>query len=331
MNPLLLASLAILAGFIGLVWSADRFVAGSAAIARHAGLSRLIVGLTIVSLGTSAPEIVVSANASLEGAGDIAIGNAIGSNIANVGLVLAVTLLIAAIPVQGHLLKQEAPILLLVSVLAGVFLFDAHLSFVEGVILLASIAPVMGLMIYIKRKHPSPEEEGVELPADMSNGTAWLWFAIGLGILLVSADILVWGATSIATEMGVSQLVIGLTVIAIGTSLPELAASIASALKGHHDIALGNIIGSNIFNILTVMSLPGIISPLTMDEAVFSRDYTAMMALTLTLIGAIAFTWMRNRHEHSSKQPQLGRAIGVVLLLGYIAYYIALIPQATAA
>lgn len=330
MTLILTACLAILAGFVGLVWSADRFVAGSAAIARHAGLSRLVVGLTIVSLGTSAPEIVVSADASLNGAGDIAIGNALGSNIANIGLVLAITTLIAAIPIQRHLLRQEIPILLFVTGLSGLFLFDAALSFVEGAILLIAIIPLMGFMIYIKRNHPSPEEEDVELPPDMSNKAAWLWFAIGLGILLISARILVWGAQTIAIKMGVSELVIGLTIIAIGTSLPELAASVMSALKGHHDIALGNIIGSNIFNLLAVMSLPGIISPLSMAPEVFNRDFIAMLLLTLALAGAVWLTWVRNGHESSTKTPQLGKKTGIVLLLGYIAYYVVLAPQAFA-
>ncbi len=321
MSELWLAWLAILAGFGGLIWSADRFVGGSAAIASNFGISRLIVGLTIVSLGTSAPEIVVSISASLKGSGELAVGNALGSNLANIGLVLAITALIAPMPIQKHLLTQEIPILLLVTALAGFILFDAKLVAIEGAVLLASLIPLLYFMIRTKQNNPSEEEEDSEIP-DMSSGVATLWFVIGLTALIASSEALVWGAQIVATSFGVSPLIIGLTVIAVGTSLPELAASVMSALKGHHDMALGNIIGSNIFNILAVMSLPGLIHPPQMDASVFNRDFLAMGGVTLLLSGAIAVDyWLRNRQAQGNGTARLGRRIGLLLLASYIGYY----------
>lgn len=324
MSQLWLPGLAILIGFAGLVWSADRFVGGSAAIARNLGISRLIIGLTIVSLGTSAPEIVVSISASLKQAGELAIGNALGSNLANIGLVLAITALLAPLPIQKHLLKQEIPILLAVTTAAGFVLYDAKLVAWEGALLLLSIIPLIYFMIVIKRRHPSPEEEDAEIP-EMSNNAAVFWFILGLLLLVGSSELLVWGAKNVATAFGVSPLIIGLTVIAVGTSLPELAASVVSALKGHHDMALGNIIGSNIFNILTVMALPGLFHTVTLDSAVFSRDYLAMSGITLLLVLAILFDWARPKRDHNGPRTvQLGAVAGITLLLVYVCYYIVL-------
>ena len=321
MSEIWLAWLAILAGFGGLIWSADRFVGGSAALASNFGVSRLIIGLTIVSLGTSAPEIVVSISASLKGTGELAVGNAIGSNLANIGLVLAITALIAPMPIQRHLLTQEIPILLLVTFAAGYALYDSHLVALEGAILLGSLIPLLYFMIRTKQQHPSEEEEDTEIP-DMTTVIAGLWFAVGLAALIVSSEMLVWGAQKVALSFGVSPLIIGLTVIAVGTSLPELAASVMSALKGHHDMALGNIIGSNIFNILAVMSLPGLIHPPEMDSSVFNRDFLAMAGVTLLLAGAITVDYfLRNRHPESNGTARLGRRIGLLLLISYISYY----------
>lgn len=315
MSEVWLAALAILVGFGGLVWSADRFVAGSAALAYNFGLSKLVIGLTIVSLGTSAPEVMVAISASLKGAGDLAVGNAIGSNLANIGLVLAATALISPLPVQKHLLKQEIPVLLVITLLAGFVLYDAKLTFVEGLVLAGLLVPLLWVTVKFKKGHPDDELEDAEIP-DYTVPRAIAWFFVGLAALLVSSEILVWGARSIAEAAGVSPLIIGLTVIAVGTSLPELAASIASALKGHHDMALGNIIGSNIFNILAVMSVPGLIATTTMDTAVFNRDYLAMLGITAALALAILFRFMQG-HERAT----IGRWIGIFLLLCYIAYY----------
>ncbi len=315
-----LAYVAILTGFVGLIWSADKFVLGSASIARNFGLSPLLVGLTIVSLGTSAPEVVVSISASQKGAGDLAIGNAIGSNIANIGLVLAVTMLVAKIPVQTHILRDEMPVLLFVTAIAGLFLFDAELVNWEGWALLLLIFPVIWYLIRCKKKDLTSSEIAEESDFEpIPTKSAIIWFVIGLALLILASEILVWGAKTTAIHYGVSPLIIGLTVIAIGTSLPELAASVASALKGHHDIALGNIVGSNIFNLLAVMSIPGIIHPPILESSIFFRDYLVMLGLTFILVAAILIS-LNGKGETKT----LGPIIGSVLLLCYIGYYILL-------
>ena len=317
------AIIALLIGFAGLMWSADKFVLGSASIAKLFGLSPLVIGLTIVSFGTSAPEVIVSISASLRNTGDLAIGNAIGSNIANVALVLGATMLIAKIPVQKHILIDELPVLLSVTILAGIFLFDATLTRIEGWILLALLIPVMIYLVKRKQKDLTTTEieEETEFDSfDAGSKTAAIgWFIFGLALLIVSSEVLVWGAKTTATHFGVSPLIVGLTIIALGTSLPELAASIASARKGHHDIALGNIIGSNIFNLLAVMSIPGAISVLTLDMSVFIRDYGVMLATTMIL--AVSTFWVIKRAKPGS-QATLGKPIGIVLLVTYISYYI---------
>ena len=309
----LLPWLAILLGFIGLVWSADRFVEGSAAIAANLGVSKLIVGLTVVAFGTSAPEAIVSISSSLQDTGDLAVGNALGSNLANVGLVLGITALIAPLPVKGHILKQEYLIMLGVIALAGGFLWDAALTFWEGIALMALLVPLLCWIAYSKRQHPDELEDIPELSIKI--GT--FWFFVGLALLIASAEVLVWGAKISATRLGVSPLVIGLTIVAVGTSLPELAASIASALKGHHDIAIGNVIGSNIFNLLLVMGIAPAIQPLALEAAVFSRDFLAMAAICLALGLAMLVSYCRS----SDNRGQLGRAIGIVLLMLYAGYY----------
>ncbi|MBU2885447.1 calcium/sodium antiporter [Gilvimarinus agarilyticus] len=319
MTDLWLPALLVLVGFAGLIWSADKFVGGAAALANNYGVSKLIIGLTIVALGTSAPEVLVSLNASLQGQGDLAIGNALGSNLANIGLVLGATALIAALPVQNHLLKTEMPVLLLITALAGWFLWDAHLSRGEGVALLLALPCAMALIIWSKRHHP--EEIDDDIP-NMSRGRALFWFVFGLAALVVSSDILVRGASDLALHFGVSPLVIGLTVVAVGTSLPELAASVTSALKGHHDIAIGNVIGSNLFNLLAVMSLPGVIAPLAMEPAVFHRDYLAMAALTALLALALLVSAFVYRRRGG---PRLGKLMGVVFLAIYAGYYFILL------
>ena len=315
-----LAYAAIFAGFVGLIWSADKFVLGAASIAENFGVAPLIVGLTIVSFGTSAPEVVVSISASLKQAGDLAVGNAIGSNIANVALVLGATMLIAKIPVQHHILKDEFPVLIGVSVLGGIFLYDAKIVQWEGAVLLLLIIPVIWYLIRCKKSDMSDQElaEEAEFEA-VKNTSAIVWFVIGLAALIISSEVLVWGAKTTATHFGVSPLIIGLTVIAIGTSLPELAASITSALKGHHDIALGNIIGSNIFNLLAVMSLPGIIHPPTLNPEIFVRDFSVMFGTTLLLA---TMTFFALRKVPSGQSANLGLSTGVILLTSYVAYYV---------
>lgn len=301
---------------------------GSASIAKSLGLSSLIIGLTIVSLGTSAPEILVSLNAALTGAGELAVGNALGSNLANVGLVLGITTLVARLPVQSHLLTQEMPILLAVTALSGLFLFNAQLSRFEGWTLLLCIAPIMGLIIYLKRRSLSSKEIEAETDIpDFPINKAVMLFILGLVLLVASSRLLVWGAIETATFFGVSPLIIGLTVVAIGTSLPELAASVMSALRGHHDIALGNIIGSNILNLLAVMSIPALITPLQIDAAVFQRDFLVMALLTLTLTALIGLALWHTKRQAEDKKigPSIGKPAGVILLLGYAAYCLILV------
>lgn len=320
------AAVFILVGFIGLIWSANRFVLGAAAIAKSFGIAPLVIGLTIVSFGTSAPEVAVSIDSSLKGLGDLAIGNAIGSNLANIGLVLGCTLLIARISVQREILCNELPVLIGLSLVTGIFLYNGLLSFWEGVILLLALYPVMHFLIVKQQRilaaqrkaHIKGENvDGEDLIRDMPRLHAVGWFLLGLAVLILSSRILVMGAATTATYFGVSTFVIGLTVIAIGTSLPELAASVISALKGHHDIALGNIVGSNIFNLLVVLSLPGVINPPYIGTIVFTRDFMFMMAITLILSAAIFIVIKRG-------SAQLGRMTGLLLLLVYLSYYVVL-------
>lgn len=311
--------IAILVGFVGLIWSADRFVDGSASIAKAAGLSPVVIGLTIVSFGTSAPEVLVSLNAALSDAGSLAIGNALGSNLANVGLVLGVTALVATLPVQQHLLRHELPILLAITAVAGWFLFDATLVFWESLVLLGLLVPAMAYLVIVKKKTFTAAEAQEDFTA-LTPKMAIIWFALGLVLLIAASKILVWGATETATYLGVSPLIIGLTVVAVGTSLPELAASVASALKGHHDIALGNVIGSNMFNLLAVMSIPGFFAPLAMESKVFSRDYIAMAAIT----GLLAILMWVGAASTKRGTGGIGKLAGILLLGSYAAYYYAL-------
>lgn len=271
----------------------------------------MLIGLTVVSIGTSAPEILVSLMSSLQGHNDIAVGNAIGSNIANMGLVLGLTALIAPLPVKTALAKREIPWLLLVTVIAGACLANNYLGLIESLVLLSGLFVTLYLMVTWQKSHPEEPLAEIEEIEELPSGKAYLELVGGLVLLLVSAQILVWGATEIATLLGVSELIVGLTVVAIGTSLPELAASVASALRGHHDIALGNVVGSNIFNLLAVLSMPGLVRPGAISESVFSRDYTVMLAFTV-LLAAMAIV--------GKKPKTLGRFTGIIFLAGYACY-----------
>ena len=305
------ALFAILAGFVVLTWSADRFVEGSAATAKNWGISPMLIGLTIVSIGTSAPEILVSLMSALQGHTGIAVGNALGSNIANMGLVLGATALIAPLPIKAALAKREIPWLVVITVLAGICLGNYYLGVFDSLTLLPALVLTLYLMVRWQKQHPEePVVEEEEIP-EMNSGKAWFELLSGLVLLLISAQVLVWGATEIATLMGISELVVGLTVVAIGTSLPELAASVTSALKGHHDIALGNVVGSNIFNLLAVLSMPGLVAPGALDGTVITRDYPVMLGFTLFIAAWAVF----------GKKPKfIGRFSGALLLLAYCAY-----------
>jgi len=326
MSAIYLPILALIAGILGLLWGADRFVAGSAGAARNLGVSPMVIGLTLVSVGTSAPEIIVSINAALSNVGEMAVGNALGSNLANIGLVLGITALIAPLPVQKHLLKQESPVLLLITALAGLCLYNGFLGRGESISLALLVVPLLILIVKYKKSNPNPEtlKEAEDIP-ELSMAVAGLWFAIGLAVLLVSARVTVWGAQSIAVYMGISELVIGLTVVAIGTSLPELAASVISALRGHHDIALGNVFGSNLFNLMLVMTSAGAISPMALNAEVFSRDFASMAFMTVLMIALVALALRQN-----PQRARLSRTMGLLLLVGYGFYYVLLWPAIVA-
>ncbi|RRJ83725.1 calcium/sodium antiporter [Aestuariirhabdus litorea] len=317
---MLLALLSIAAGFAALIWSADRFVEGAAATARQLGMSPLLIGLTVVALGTSAPEILVSVMAALDDHTGLAAGNAIGSNIANIGLVLAITALIAPLPVKNSLILREIPLLVVVTLLAGACLFDLHLGVSDGLLLLSAMLVTLYLLFRWQKPplanadQQLAQAEADEIP-EMPLPRALGILLIGLVVLIISSRALVWGATEMALMFGVSDLVIGLTVVAVGTSLPELAASIASALKKHHEIALGNVVGSNLFNLLTVLAVPGLISPSSFGPEILMRDYLSMLGFTLLLA---AMAWLALR------RGGIGRLSGSILFACYSAYYVAL-------
>lgn len=311
MTTMLYPILAIAVGFVILIWSADRFVMGAAGMAKSLGMSPMLIGLTIVSLGTSAPEMLVSSFAAFSDAGGLAIGNVLGSNIANIGLVLGATALIAPLPVKTGLMRKELPLLLIVTLGAGLLLLDQHLGRLDSILLLAGLVVTLFLFARFQRyADPSEiEHEEEELP-NIDLKKAAFWLVAGLILLAGSSRLLVWGASDIASQLGVSDLVIGLTIVAIGTSLPELAASITSALKKHHDIAIGNIVGSNIFNLLAVLPLPGLIQPIDVEAVALWRDYGVMLAFTVALI---LFSYLLGR-------GRINRPEGILLLLCYSGY-----------
>ena len=313
--------LAVVFGIAALVWSADRFVHGAASMAKNFGVSIFIIGLTIVALGTSAPEIVISTSASLSGSPELAIGNAIGSNIANVGLILGITALFSTLPIQKQTIREDLPILIIITLVTGGLLYDQNLDQSDGVILLLMLLAYIYYLIRHKKTTEESEEDVflAEIEEEieeehLTNSQASFHFITGLIVLLGSAKLMVWGAQEIAVTMGISEAIIGLTLVALGTSLPELAASISSTMKGHHDLAIGNIIGSNIFNLLTVLPMPALLAPSVLEQEILSRDYTLMLTLTLLLI-ILPFVGKRN-HITAMK--------GVFLLSLYVAYYVVL-------
>jgi len=298
-----------------LSWSADRFVYGASALAKNIGISPMMIGLTIVAMGSSAPEIVVSAIASANGNMNTAVGNALGSNITNIALVLGITALVKPLLVSSTTLKRELPALLIISLIAIAFMFDGKLKSYEGIILLGLFIFVLAMMAWLSlqvdKEDPLVAETTDEIPKDVSNTSALLWIGLGLVILPLSAHFLVNSAVEIARFLGISDLIIGLTIIALGTSLPELAASIAGVLKGEDDLALGNIIGSNIFNLLAVLGMPGLIAPGLLDPDVYNRDMYVMLGLTLLLF-LFSFDLIGKR--------TISRTNGFLLLACFIGY-----------
>lgn len=277
----------IIAGFLILLWAADRFVLGASVIARNLGVAPLVIGMTIVGFGTSAPEILISAVSSLDGNPGLAIGNALGSNITNIALVLGFTSLLVPMTIKSETLKREYPILLAVTLGSLVLLMDGNFSRVDGIILITSmfliIYTVTMLALRSRKTDPIVHEFEDEMPPEMNTGVASLWFLLGLVLLLIGSKLLVLGAVNIAQAMGVSDVIIGLTIVAIGTSLPELAATLMSAWKKEFDIAIGNVIGSNMFNLLAVLGIPGAIKPGPVPEGILERDFPVMISLTVML------------------------------------------------
>lgn len=286
---MLLPLLAIVAGLVVLVWSADRFVDGAASAAGHFHIPPLLIGVVIIGFGTSAPELVVSALASMEGNPGIALGNAYGSNITNIALILGITALVAPVTVDSQALRHTLPLLTIVSVFAALLLFDDYLSRLDAAGLLLVFAALMGWTIFqgMRDKNAAAEAIPKELQEDLAHPMplkfAVIWLVIGLVLLIASSRILVWGAVEVAQSLGVSDLIIGLTIIAIGTSLPELASSVVAARKGQHDMVVGNILGSNIFNTLAVVGIAGAVHPLEVGHEVLTRDVTVMLLLTVSL------------------------------------------------
>ncbi|QYJ93283.1 calcium/sodium antiporter [Shewanella spartinae] len=309
----------LIAGLGALVWSADKFVFGAAAFARNLGLPPMLIGLTIVAMGSSAPEMFVAATASIDGMTDTAIGNVLGSNVANITLILGITALLGAISVSSQTLKREIPMMLGATALAGYFLHDGQLTRVEGLVLMALFFALMGYLIWHaivnKEKDPLIDEAESEVPKDVPTPKAILWLVIGLVLLPLSADWMVQGAVGIAKAFHMSDLVIGLTIIAVGTSLPELAACVAGVLKKEDDLAIGNVVGSNLFNILAVLALPALIAPGAVDAAASSRDFYMVMATSVALAILILLT---------GKARQLRPWHGGVLLATFIAYQVTL-------
>jgi cation:H+ antiporter len=281
-------SAALLVGFLVLFKSADIFVIGSVATAKNFSISPMVIGLTVVALGTSAPEIFVAITSSLQGQPEIAVGNAIGSNIANVGMVLGFTAMLVPLKFRVDILRNDLPILIFVTLCAGASLIDYKLRLTDGLLLLSGLGLFLFRLAMEHRKSSQMElaaeiSELGDIP-EMSTAKASTLLLISLLFLLFSSELLVWAVIKIAESMGVSELVIGLTVIAVGTSIPELVVSVTSATKGQTDLAIGNIIGSNIFNILAVLAIPAIFSPSDLTPLTLWRDYAVMLGLTLVLV-----------------------------------------------
>ncbi len=292
-------------------------------MARLLGVSIMIIGITIVGFGTSAPEIVVSIVAVLQDTPDIAIGNALGSNIANIGLILGITAILVPIPVATRLFKTEYPLLMLATVVMAWSLFDLSLDFVDGFALFGLLILSLFHLVREHRRHPAAyareEHESEEMIHDLKMPAAIGWLLLGLVVLVGSSKLLVWGASNIAHTLGVSELIIGLTIVALGTSLPELAASIASLKKGKPDLAIGNVIGSNLFNSLAVVGLPALFTTFSIDASARSRDLSVVIGLTLVLLLMSRFPTAVPRH--------LTRIKGIFLFAAFVIYQLYLYYQ----
>jgi cation:H+ antiporter len=316
---MLLNSFFLLIGLCFITWGGDRFVTGASAIARHLGISPLLVGLTIVAFGTSAPEIFVSAIASVKGNTGVALGNVFGSNIANIGLVIGFTALVCPLEVHSSTLRREYPLLFLVMLLVALLFTNGFLGRIDGIILLLVMVAVILWFVSIGKKQSADEplavEYSQEIPKHMTPKKAYFWFAVGTVSLLGGSELLVQCAVNIARQLGVSDMVIGLTIVAVGTSLPELMASLISALKGEPDIAIGNVLGSNIFNFLAVLAMPALISPSHYSAITIFREFSAVLILTLLMYIM--------SYGHQAPQ-RISRVSGAILLMFYVMYLVSL-------
>ncbi len=305
----------IFAGLLLLIWGADRFVHGAAATARNLGVAPLLIGLTVVAFATSAPEILVAIVAAARGQTDLAVGNAIGSNIANIGLVLGTVAIIRPIEMTSATLRREMPALLAVSLLTVSLFLDSYLSRVDGFVLLTGLLIVMVWLVRLGMRSSVSDsmtaDYEAEIPRDMPMRTAIIWLIIGLAALLVGADFMVDGAIEVARALGVTELVIGILLVALATSLPELAVSLVAALKGEYGLALGNIVGSNTFNSLAVIGIAAIIHPAALPPSVLSLHIFVLVAFTLVLF---AMTYDYDGKGHIS------RLEGIALLVAFLAY-----------
>ncbi|MEX1297364.1 MAG: calcium/sodium antiporter [Desulfotignum sp.] len=319
-----MAVAAVIAGLSILVWSADRFVTGAAATAQYFGMPPLLIGMVVVGFGTSAPEMLVSALAAMQGSPGIALGNAYGSNIANIALILGVTAVISPIMVHSAVLKKELPILTLVTAGSVWLISDLRISLIDALILLGVFAALMGWTIFQGIRQNTDSLAG-QMQARSAESVLLIRRSVfrliyGLVLLILSSRILVWGAVALAGFFHVSDMIIGLTIVAVGTSLPELASSVIAARRGEHDIALGNVLGSNLFNTLAVVGIAGIIHPVTAEPAVLFRDMPVMGGLTLSLfiIG----------YGFRGRPGRINRVEGAVLLAVYLGYTLYLIRMA---
>ena len=323
---MLLPVLAIIGGLILLIWSADRFIDGAAATANHFGMSQLLIGIVIVGFGTSAPEMIVSSLSALNGNPGIALGNAYGSNITNIALILGTTALIMPLAVNSQILRLELPILILITALSAALIYDAEITRSDAVILLITFATYMIWTVWHDLKNKSDSlaadvQQEFATQAKMSVKVAVLWIFIGLLLLIGSSQLLVWGAVEVARYFGVSDLIIGLTIVAVGTSLPEFASSVVAARKGEADLAVGNIVGSNLFNALAVVGIAGVISPMQVEPEVFTRD---MSVMTLVTVALLVFGYGIGRKN----ARRITRFEGFLFLTSYIAYTLYLFKTA---
>ncbi|MCQ1059170.1 calcium/sodium antiporter [Photobacterium sp. DNB23_23_1] len=320
MNAFLLALSALTLGFVFLSFSADRLIASSATFAKHCNISIAFIGMTVVAFGTSAPELLVSATAAINGAGELSVGNGLGSNIINIGLVISVCILFKPLFVHSRFIRREYPILAITMMLSCLLMLNGKLAIVEGAILLSGLLVYCLYLAYsVKHEHSEPEELDF---LNISKARAALESIIMLVILLTSSKLMVWGAVELAVIAGISELTIGLTVIAFGTSLPELAAALAAVKRGMHDIAFATVIGSNIFNLLGVIAFPALIDDgLTLPPQILSRDLPVMALLTAVLGGMLMFAVAKQRFtSNTTASYQVSRVGGGLLLIIFITY-----------